>query len=335
MVETFAGTAQALAEGRAGDAGEILGDHGTDLAIDVLVLKGTAKFTKTLSGKGVHGGVESTDAPKTKLAEANKQINVLQDKCFAPETLVRTPDGQRPIGEIRQGDLVLAYDHKAGEWCERQVEKFHESIYEGPLLTVHTDGGPVRTTIHHPFWVLNGYDLDERQAPRELEENEDEGLSLPGRWVNSHELRCGDVLIGQDGQQHTVLRIEQEFVTAFLVHNLTISDDHTFAVGADGLLVHNTAECFRGGSASNGNLTPRPQDVDGLSARVKPPKGKSQAIDTSKLDKLEAVQNGADHVSIRPKDRSRMQEWIDSRGGDTAHEFTEELRGAIDRVERN
>jgi hypothetical protein len=72
---------------------------------------------------------------------------------------------------------------------------------------------------------------------------EDEGLSLPGRWVNSHELRCGDVLIGQDGQRRVVLKIEQEFVSGFLVHNLTIREDHTFAVGADALLVHNTAKC--------------------------------------------------------------------------------------------
>jgi hypothetical protein len=40
-----------------------------------------------------------------------------------------------------------------------------------------------------------------------------------------------------------VLKIEQEFVSGFLVHNLTINEDHTFAVGADAVLVHNTADC--------------------------------------------------------------------------------------------
>ena len=183
------------------------------------------------------------DAPRVK-PDADGRLPILNNpKCFAPETLVATPEGQRPIGEIRQGDAVLAFDHGVGEWREKRVEKFHENIYDGPLFSIHTDNGLVRTTINHPFWVLNGFDLDERQTPRELAENEDQGLSLPGRWVNSHELRCGDVLIGQDGQQQVVLRVEQEYVQAFLVHNLTISEDHTFAVGADGVLVHNTGGC--------------------------------------------------------------------------------------------
>ncbi len=120
---------------------------------------------------------------------------------------------------------------------------FHESIYEGPLVTITTESGAIRATIYHPFWVVAGRDLTERSVPRELDEQEDQGLSLEGRWVNSHELRCGDRLIGQDGKLRTVLKIEQEFVQAFLVHNLTIDEQHTFGVGPDALLVHNTAKC--------------------------------------------------------------------------------------------
>jgi hypothetical protein len=51
------------------------------------------------------------------------------------------------------------------------------------------------------------------------------------------------VLIGQDGKQRIVLKIEQEYVSGFVVHNLTISEDHTFAVGSDAVLVHNTTRC--------------------------------------------------------------------------------------------
>lgn len=43
--------------------------------------------------------------------------------------------------------------------------------------------------------------------------------------------------------QRIVRKVEQEYVSGFLVHNLTIEGDHTFAVGADALLVHNTASC--------------------------------------------------------------------------------------------
>lgn len=93
--------------------------------------------------------------------------------------------------------------------------------------------------------MLNGRDLAERSTPRELEEREDQGFTLPGRWVNSHELRCGDVLVGQDGSTRTVLKVDSEFVSAFLVHNLTIDGHHTFAVGPDAVLVHNTGGCTK------------------------------------------------------------------------------------------
>ena len=86
---------------------------------------------------------------------------------------------------------------------------------------------------------------------------------------------------------------------------------------------------YRKGSATDNNLTPRPKDKDGLSTNVNPPPTKHQVIDTSKLNQLEAVQDGADHASVRPKDMTRMQEWIDSKGSQNTHEFTQELRDAI------
>ena len=94
------------------------------------------------------------------------------------------------------------------------------------------------------------------------------------------------------------------------------------------------AEIFRKGSATDANLTPRPIDTSGLSTTVKPPLGKSQVIDPARLKQLEAVQDGIDHASVRPVDMTRMQEWIDSRGSSTPHDFTEELRDAIIRTEK-
>jgi len=111
------------------------------------------------------------------------------------------------------------------------------------VLTLATDSGTMRTTVYHPFWVERGRDLGERSVPRELSPVEDQGFSLEGRWGNSHELCVGDVLIGQDGSRRALLRIEQEFKSAFPVNNLTIDEDHTFAVGPDGVLVHNTDGC--------------------------------------------------------------------------------------------
>ena len=163
--------------------------------------------------------------------------------CFTTDTPIATPDGPRPLGDLRVGDLVQAFDHESGTWAPRRVEAVHERFYEDSLVTVHTEGGSFRSTTYHPVWVLAGRQLGDRPACTELTEHEDEGLALPGRWVNSHDLRPGDVLLAADGTQRYVVRTEQEFVSGLPVVNLTIEQHHTFAVGGDALLVHNTAPC--------------------------------------------------------------------------------------------
>ncbi len=171
--------------------------------------------------------------------------------CFSRDTEVATPDGPRPIGEIEPGESVLAYDFETGCWNPRRVVERHDNHYIGALITLTTDQGAVRTTMYHPFWVISGDELLERTAPRELAAHESEGLTLPGRWVNSHDLRAGDVLIGQDGQPQRLLKLEQEYHEMFPVSNLTIETDHNYAVGPDALLVHNTPTCpsdFKGRS---------------------------------------------------------------------------------------
>jgi len=88
---------------------------------------------------------------------------------------------------------------------------------------------------------------------------------------------------------------------------------------------------FRGGSGTPTNLTPRPQDIGGLSGNVNSMPGKNQVIDTSKLNQLCAVCDNlkTGHVSIKPKDMSQMQGWIDSRGTGTTHSLTQELMDAV------
>jgi hypothetical protein len=61
--------------------------------------------------------------------------------------------------------------------------------------------------------------------------------------VDSHELRAGDFLIGQDGKKLRVDRVEQRYEETFPVSNLSVKDQHTFAGGSAGVLVHNTGWC--------------------------------------------------------------------------------------------
>jgi len=78
--------------------------------------------------------------------------------------------------------------------------------------------------------------------------------------------------------------------------------------------------------------SPRDQKIlEGYLDNVNRMPGKNQVIDTSKLDKLCAVCDNtkSGHVSIKPKDMSQMQGWIDSRGSGTTHPPTQELMDAV------
>jgi len=119
----------------------------------------------------------------------------------------------------------------------------------GAVVGIATEQGEVETTAYHPFWVLEGHALGDRPRPKELAEDEDEGLAIRGRWVNSHDLLPGDLLLTRDGRQLRVLRITQRYEESFDVCNLTIDANHSFAVGNDGLLVHNTGGCGHLGTA--------------------------------------------------------------------------------------
>ena len=92
---------------------------------------------------------------------------------------------------------------------------------------------------------------------------------------------------------------------------------------------------YRMGSSTDSNLTPRPgkDTTTGLSTSLeKPLSGKYQAIDISKLNELEAVNDHRSHVLIRPKndpDKLKLEEWANTRGTETQHKYTKELKEAL------
>ena len=182
-------------------------------------------------------------ARKTAQAPHYPELPVLIEQCFDPDTPVDTPDGPRRIGDIQPGDVVLAFDFEAGQWCQRTVAERHDNVFRGARVTLETESGEVTATSWHPFWVVEGHELDNRPLPKELSEREDQGFALPGRWVNSHDLLAGDLLISRSGRQLRLLGVRQRYEASLPVCNLTIDQHHTFAVGADSILVHNTGGC--------------------------------------------------------------------------------------------
>lgn len=142
--------------------------------------------------------------------------------CFESGTVVWTLRGIVPIETVTTDDFVYAQDESTGEISIRQVLKTF--VRQGaPIIavTITTAAGAqetFRTTEEHPFWVQT------------------EG------WVEAGNLTPGDAVEVPGG----CATIESIQFTPDLeaVYNFEVEGVHTYFVGASGVLVHNTGECF-------------------------------------------------------------------------------------------
>jgi hypothetical protein len=141
---------------------------------------------------------------------------------------------------VEPGERVWAYDFGAGVWFLTEVEWRHDGEFEGPMVTLDLGESSVTATAMHPFWVVAGDALEDRPGLFIVERDDDRGLSLPGRWVNSHDLRAGDVLFLRSSKC-AVVRAVRAVMRRQAVCNLTVRDWHSYAVGEAGVLVHNTS----------------------------------------------------------------------------------------------
>ncbi|MFC8943393.1 polymorphic toxin-type HINT domain-containing protein, partial [Streptomyces griseoincarnatus] len=106
-------------------------------------------------------------------------------KCFVAGTLIHTPDGPRPIEDIRVGDKVWAHNLDTGlDELQLVAETFVRHTTELFHLTIA--GALVSTTAEHPFMV------------------KDRG------WVDAAFLKVGDLLVTPDGTTALIEEIETE-----------------------------------------------------------------------------------------------------------------------------
>ncbi|MEZ7006370.1 ricin-type beta-trefoil lectin domain protein [Streptomyces sp. AD55] len=146
---------------------------------------------------------------------------------FVPGTRVLMADGTtKPIEEVKVGDKVVATDPESGE---KRVETVTAEIKGEGLkhlvkVTIATDDAAgsktaeVTATDGHPFWVP------------EL-----------GEWIDATDLRPGQWLQTSAGTHVQITAIDRWTAHTTAVHNLTVSDLHTYHVlaGATPVLVHN------------------------------------------------------------------------------------------------
>lgn len=139
--------------------------------------------------------------------------------CFAAGTMVLTPDGERPIEEIEEGDIVLAYDFKSGKVVSRTVKNPVENATEHWYKLI-IGSKETKVTGAHPFWVNN------------LQE-----------WVSARDLRKGMILRTSDAREVVIDSIERVSLSKpERTFNFEVEINHNYFAGTKGntVLVHNT-----------------------------------------------------------------------------------------------
>jgi RHS repeat-associated protein len=194
-------------------------------------------------GAGAIGAAAGAGAAAT--VEAGLAIgeilwNKIDPWCFIEGTLVLCEEGERPIESIEIGTRVWSYDFESNSWILGEVENTMRRDYQGGLVTISVNDQSITSTDDHPYWVVSGDNLESRPAPKHVAFSEPLSMTR-GRWVDAYDLRLGDRLLLQNGGDSMISQMHRDFdqVTVF---NLSIAKYHTFAVGAEGVLVHNRKE---------------------------------------------------------------------------------------------
>lgn len=134
--------------------------------------------------------------------------------CFAGGTVVKTPDGDRPIDALAVGDRVLCYDFMRRRVIQRRVSRVWRNWTE-QFVKVRIGTETILATGEHPFW---------------------DGEA--GTWIPARDLHRLSQLRGVHQAALSVDKIGAELGAA-PTFNLEIEGAHNFFVGTHGVLVHN------------------------------------------------------------------------------------------------
>lgn len=163
--------------------------------------------------KKVKRGLKLADEIKkaqkvAKAKKANKACN-----CFTAGTKVLTDEGEKPIEDIKVGDMVLAKSDETGEVAYKEVvglfQKQADEIY-----SIYVGDEVIEATAEHPFW-------------------------LSGRgWTDVKDLKVGDLLVTSSGITLAIDKIEKELLEA-TVYNFEVADFQSYFVSNLEVWVHN------------------------------------------------------------------------------------------------
>lgn len=188
--------------------------------------------------------------------------------CFPAGTEVLAASGPRRIETVEPGTMVYSCDLATGRWVLARVIRRFLHNYQGELVTIQVGPLALEATANHPFYVLRGDGLASRPAAQDVPTEEQAG-SDDGRWVESRDLRVGDVLMEKSGEGVIVTGVASRPARAE-VYNLAVEGFCTYAVGQSGVLVHNKGGAETGSSVAmvkiHGNVALAHYQVSILSA---------------------------------------------------------------------
>ncbi|WP_253938791.1 polymorphic toxin-type HINT domain-containing protein, partial [Hahella sp. HN01] len=151
-----------------------------------------------------------------------KIINLLSRKtknCFSNSfvegTLVLTEDGYKSIESIEIGDFVFSYNEASSKVEPKEVVYLIRSEKKAEFVTIRLeDGSELISTPEHPYFK-------------------------EGKWIEARHLSKGDILKGiLEGIE--VVSVSTRKINYF-VYNFSVSDNHSYYVGEEGVLVHNAS----------------------------------------------------------------------------------------------
>ncbi|WP_203793607.1 polymorphic toxin-type HINT domain-containing protein, partial [Cellulomonas oligotrophica] len=165
-------------------------------------------------------------APAARPAQstAAKACSIAAPMSFAGSTTVLMGDGSnKPIKDVHVGDKVVASDPETGEQDTKPVTEVF--VHQDTLVDLHLGDTTIRTTEDHPFWSVTDQ-----------------------RFERADHLTAGELVLTATGDTLTVTGLTPAGTGT--AYNLAIADIHTYHVGDNAVLVHNTdPSCGAGGVA--------------------------------------------------------------------------------------
>jgi RHS repeat-associated protein len=197
---------------------DVAGAVGCIASVGIWFLPGGGQLEEgALALRGAVGGVE--DGARSLVGDAAAACDA---NSFTGDTPVKLVNGkEKPIAKVKLGDYVVATDPTTGKTGPRKVTGLiNDSGVKQMVAITLADGEVLQATTHHPFWDVTTHS-----------------------FTYATDLHVGDQLERAHGGSIQVT-IVRRYTAYEHVYNLTVSGVHTFYVGTEPVLVHNS--CLNG-----------------------------------------------------------------------------------------